>query len=177
MARGKVSADASSHINISAIQILRVNPNAVFPLAPMPTMPDLIFIISKIFVWSRARDARSRRASPWPFLRDTWGSWRIALLLERRGLKTAGGVIDAGYRGEIHIVLWNISREVFELKHGERLAQLLLIPIATPAVVGSVDSLDETARGGKGFGSSGKVSQETYFPTFGPIGPRMYEFK
>ncbi len=75
--------------------------------------------------------------------------------LGKRGLKTAGGVIDAGYRGEIHIVLWNISGEVFELKRGERLAQLLLIPISTPAVQ-EVTSLDETARGAKGFGSSGK---------------------
>ena len=75
--------------------------------------------------------------------------------LGKRGLKTAGGVIDAGSRGEIHIVLWNISGEVFELKRGERLAQLLVIPIATPAVE-EVDSLDDTARGVKGFGSSGK---------------------
>ena len=75
--------------------------------------------------------------------------------LGKRGLKTAGGVIDAGYRGEIHIVLWNISSEIFELKRGERLAQLLLIPISTPAVE-EVTSLDETARGAKGFGSSGK---------------------
>src|SRR6185437_10967306 len=75
--------------------------------------------------------------------------------LGKRGLKTAGGVIDAGYRGEIHIVLWNISRDVFELKRGERLAQLMIIPIATPAVE-EVSSLEETARGAKGFGSSGK---------------------
>ena len=75
--------------------------------------------------------------------------------LGKRGLKTAGGIIDAGYRGEIHIVLWNISRELFELKRGERLAQLLVIPIATP-VIEEVSSLEETARGVKGFGSSGK---------------------
>lgn len=75
--------------------------------------------------------------------------------LGKRGLKTAGGIIDAGYRGEIHIVLWNISKEIFELRQGERLAQLLLIPIATPAVE-EVQSLDETQRGSKGFGSSGK---------------------
>jgi dUTP pyrophosphatase len=75
--------------------------------------------------------------------------------LAKRGLKTAGGVIDAGYRGEIHIVMWNVSKEVFELKKGERLAQLMIIPIATPAVV-EVQELDDTARGAKGFGSSGK---------------------
>jgi dUTP pyrophosphatase len=75
--------------------------------------------------------------------------------LAKRGIKTAGGVIDAGYRGEIHIVLWNVSRERIELKSGERIAQLLLLPTVTPAVR-EVESLDETLRGEKGFGSSGK---------------------
>ena len=75
--------------------------------------------------------------------------------MAKRGIKTAGGVIDAGYRGEVHIVLWNISRETHALKRGERIAQLLILPIATPAVA-EVEDLDATARGEKGFGSSGK---------------------
>jgi dUTP pyrophosphatase len=75
--------------------------------------------------------------------------------LAKRGVKTAGGVIDAGYRGEIHIVLWNISSVPVELKRGERIAQLMILPVATPAVL-EVRELDETARGLKGFGSSGK---------------------
>ncbi len=74
--------------------------------------------------------------------------------MAKKGIKTAGGVIDAGYRGEIHIVLWNVSKERFLLKKSERIAQLLIMPIATPAVR-EVQSLDETARGSKGFGSSG----------------------
>src|SRR6476620_8055207 len=44
--------------------------------------------------------------------------------LAKKGIKTAGGVIDAGYRGEIHIVLWNISKSTILLKKGERIAQL-----------------------------------------------------
>jgi dUTP pyrophosphatase len=75
--------------------------------------------------------------------------------MAKRGIKSAGGVIDAGYRGEVHIVLWNISRETAQLKKGERIAQLLILPIATPAVK-EVSSLDETSRGTKGVGSSGK---------------------
>lgn len=75
--------------------------------------------------------------------------------MAKRGVKTAGGIIDAGYRGEIHIVLWNIAREPIELKRGERIAQLLILPIRTPAVR-EVAELDDTARGEKGFGSSGK---------------------
>jgi dUTP pyrophosphatase len=75
--------------------------------------------------------------------------------MAKKGIKTAGGVIDAGYRGEIQIVLWNISREPVQIKRQERVAQLLILPIATPAVVEAAE-LDDTARGAKGFGSSGK---------------------
>ncbi len=75
--------------------------------------------------------------------------------LAKRGLKTAGGVIDAGYRGELGILLWNISGQVQRLKKGERLAQLLIVPVATPAVR-ETDDLGATARGDGGFGSTGK---------------------
>ena len=75
--------------------------------------------------------------------------------LAKRGLKTAGGVIDAGYRGEVGVVVWNLSREPQPVKKGERAAQLLVIPIATPAPVESAD-LGATSRGGNGFGSTGR---------------------
>lgn len=75
--------------------------------------------------------------------------------LAKRGLKTAGGVIDAGYRGEVGVVVWNLSREPQAVKKGERAAQLLVIPIATPAPVESAD-LGATTRGENGFGSTGR---------------------
>lgn len=75
--------------------------------------------------------------------------------MAKRGLKTAGGVIDAGYRGELGVVLWNISGAPQAVKKGERLAQLLVLPAATPAVFESAQ-LDETARGAGGFGSTGR---------------------
>jgi dUTP pyrophosphatase len=75
--------------------------------------------------------------------------------LAKRGLKTAGGVIDAGYRGELGVVLWNISGSPQSVKKGERLAQLLVIPVATPAPV-EVEDLGLTARGAGGFGSTGR---------------------
>jgi len=75
--------------------------------------------------------------------------------LARRGLKTAGGVIDAGYRGELGVVVWNISPEPQHVKRGERVAQLLVIPIATPAPV-ETNELDATVRGAGGFGSTGR---------------------
>jgi dUTP pyrophosphatase len=75
--------------------------------------------------------------------------------LARRGLKTAGGVIDAGYRGELGVVAWNLSSGPIALKRGDRIAQLLVVPIATPAPV-EVDDLGETKRGDGGFGSTGR---------------------
>ena len=75
--------------------------------------------------------------------------------LAKRGLKTAGGVIDAGYRGEVGVVVWNLSREPQPVKKGERAAQLLVIPIAAPAPVESED-LGATVRGAGGFGSTGR---------------------
>lgn len=75
--------------------------------------------------------------------------------LARRGLKTAGGVIDAGYRGEVGVVVWNISSAAQSVKKGERIAQMLVIPIATPAPVESAD-LGDTVRGAGGFGSTGR---------------------
>lgn len=75
--------------------------------------------------------------------------------MAKRGVKTSGGVIDAGYRGEIHIVFRNITTEEVRFERGERIAQLLILPCLTPAVVES-SNLDETVRGVKGFGSSGR---------------------
>lgn len=75
--------------------------------------------------------------------------------MAKRGIKCAGGVIDSGYRGEVHVVLWNISSEIQKISKGERMAQMLIIPIKTPAVQ-EANELDQTSRGTKGFGSSGR---------------------
>ena len=73
----------------------------------------------------------------------------------KRGIKTLGGVIDSGYRGEVGVILWNISQETHEIKAGERIAQLLIQSIATPQTK-EVSILSTTDRGAGGFGSSGK---------------------
>ncbi len=74
--------------------------------------------------------------------------------LGKKGIKTAGGIIDAGYRGEIKVILRNLTPEEVLLKRGERIAQLLILPIATPRVL-EVQHLDSTDRGAGGFGSTG----------------------
>ena len=72
-----------------------------------------------------------------------------------RGVATIGGVIDAGYRGEILIVIANLGDTAIELKAGEKIAQMVPVPVLTGGVE-QVDSLEESARAAKGFGSSGR---------------------
>ena len=71
-----------------------------------------------------------------------------------RGLATTAGVIDAGYRGEVLIVMTNLGDTPVELKPGEKIAQMIPVPILTGPVE-DVEDLAFSAREGKGFGSSG----------------------
>jgi dUTP pyrophosphatase len=71
-----------------------------------------------------------------------------------RGLATTGGVIDAGYRGEILIVMTNLGDTAVELKAGEKIAQMVPVPVLTGSVV-EVAILEESERAARGFGSSG----------------------
>ncbi len=68
----------------------------------------------------------------------------------------APGTVDSDYRGEVQVILANFSANDIEIKRGERIAQFVFAQYAT-AVWNSVESLDETARGEGGFGSTGRV--------------------
>ena len=72
-----------------------------------------------------------------------------------RGLATTGGVIDAGYRGEILVLITNLADAPAELSAGDKIAQMIPVPVLTGAVH-EVESLEASAREEKGFGSSGK---------------------
>lgn len=88
---------------------------------------------------------------------------QAGLVLPRSGLAArhgisvinAPGLIDAGYRGEVKVLLLNNDREVpCTIAPGDRIAQLVLVRVETPEVV-EVEALATSARGGGGFGSSG----------------------
>jgi dUTP pyrophosphatase len=71
-----------------------------------------------------------------------------------RGIMTTGGVIDAGYRGEIQVLMTNLGKTALDIKAGEKIAQMVPVPVLTGAVK-EVAILEESARAEKGFGSSG----------------------
>lgn len=64
------------------------------------------------------------------------------------------GTIDAGYRGEIGIILANFSDEPFVVAKGDKIAQMVIAPVIQPQIE-EVDEIDETDRGAGGFGSTG----------------------
>lgn len=71
-----------------------------------------------------------------------------------RGIATTAGVIDAGYRGEILILMTNLGGTAQEVRAGDKIAQMIPVPVLT-GTVHTVDSLEDSARAEKGFGSSG----------------------
>lgn len=67
------------------------------------------------------------------------------------------GTIDSDYRGELKVIMINLGAETFSIRRGDRVAQLVLAPV-TQASWLEVDTLDETARGAGGFGSTGGLA-------------------
>lgn len=81
--------------------------------------------------------------------------WDRSGLAAKHSLHALAGVIDSGYRGEIGIVLKNLSNEKFLVERNMRIAQLLIQPVETARIV-ETDSLDATSRNQGGFGSTGR---------------------
>jgi len=83
----------------------------------------------------------------------------VGLVWDKSGLSLKGvhrlaGVIDSGYRGEVKVVVVNLSQQPFVIKKGMKVAQVLIQPVSEVKVI-EADELEETPRGAKGFGSTG----------------------
>jgi dUTP pyrophosphatase len=81
--------------------------------------------------------------------------WDKSGLSHKYGLKNFGGVIDSGYRGEIHVGIMNLSDKFFSFEKGHKVAQLLIQKVETIDFE-EVEKLTDSDRGDGGFGSSGK---------------------
>ncbi len=140
---------------VTSIEIQRLDPKAVLPTRAHPEDAGLdLYAFEKVVVGpGQGTMARTGVALAVP-------PQHVGMICDRsslakKGLKTAGGIVDAGYRGEVMVVIRNLSNEEIVLQAGERLAQLLILPIATPQVQ-EVTGLSTSARGTGGFGSTGR---------------------
>ncbi len=82
--------------------------------------------------------------------------WDKSGLSHRSGLKTLGGVIDAGYRGEIMVGMINLGDQPIIFERGHKVAQMI-IQRREECVIEEVEELSESDRGQGGFGSTGKI--------------------
>ena len=143
---------------MSALQVQRLDPRAVLPTRAHPGDAGLDL---------RALGGGSldpgQRVSVATGLAIALPAGHAGLVLPRSGLAVRHGVtlvnspglIDEGFRGELRVLLLNTDTEaVFSWEPGDRIAQLVLVAVATPPVV-EAPSLATTARGAGGFGSSG----------------------
>lgn len=72
-----------------------------------------------------------------------------------KSIKTLGGVIDAGYRGELKVMVHNLANEPYTFEHGHKVAQMIIQKVEFPDIV-ETETLSESKRGTGGFGSTGK---------------------
>jgi dUTP pyrophosphatase len=84
--------------------------------------------------------------------------WHVGMICDRSGMgskliKVFGGIIDESYRGDVTVCLANFSFHDYQVKAGDRIAQLLVIPVSSEIMTEA--ELSETDRDSKGFGSSG----------------------
>ena len=82
--------------------------------------------------------------------------WDKSGMAANHGIKSMGGVIDSNYRGEIKIILHNLSEVPFTVEKNTRIAQMLIQPVEEREVIEVAEFEEETPRGKEGFGSTGK---------------------
>lgn len=76
-------------------------------------------------------------------------------LMMNCGVVSLGGVVDMGFTGSIRVKLYNHGTEDYHVKRGDKISQLVILPILTPSLE-LVDELEDTERGDGGFGSTGR---------------------
>lgn len=140
------------------LRVVRLDPHATLPTRAHPGDAGLdLYALEPGTIAAGARaQVRTGIAVEIPF-------GQAGLVLPRSGLAArhgialvnAPGLIDAGYRGELKVLLLNTDGVLaWEFGAGDRIAQLVLVDVRIPAVV-EVDALSDTARGDGGFGSTG----------------------
>jgi dUTP pyrophosphatase len=138
------------------IKVKKLDPEAKLPVYAMPGDAGMdLFSLADITIAPGERvQVRTGIALELPS--GTVGLvWDKSGLSHKHGLKTLGGVLDAGYRGELLVGVVNLSGEPYKLEKGHKVAQMLIQEVAQPELV-EVSELAASERGEGGFGSTGK---------------------
>ena len=150
------SAASSSAQGVVTLPVQRLTPAAILPRYGRPGDAGLDLFSAESYDLSpgerRAFSTGIALAVPIGFVGLVWDRSGLAV---RAGITTLGGVIDATYRGEVKVPLLNTGAQLYAIRVGDRIGQLLIQPI--PIIeVSEAEALDDTPRGAAGFGSSGR---------------------
>lgn len=137
------------------IQVKKLHPEAKVPSFAHPGDAGMdLYSVAKLILKAGERTSVPTgiaMALPEGYVALVWDKSGVS---HKFGVKVLGGVIDSGYRGEYLVGLVNLSQESFEIKVGQKIAQLLIQKVEHPEVE-EVAELDETSRGDGRFGSTG----------------------
>lgn len=137
------------------IKVKKMSPESKLPLYQHPGDAglDLFSAVDDVIAAGEVKAIPTgiKMAIPEGFVGLIWDKSGLSL----RGVHRLAGVVDAGYRGEVRVVLANLSREPFAIQRGMKIAQMLIQPVVTVEVV-EAEELGGTSRGEGGFGSSGR---------------------
>ena len=143
------------------LRVKRLEAGARLPMVAHPGEDLGYDVFALEAVWLGPRETVKVRTGIAVEARDPRTGAALGLLVRdrssmaARGIATTAGVIDAGYRGEILVVMTNLGNAAVELKAGEKIAQMVPVPVLTGRVE-EVESLEDSKRAAKGFGSSGR---------------------
>lgn len=138
------------------IKVKKLKSDAKLPAYAYPGDAGLdLYSIEKIIV-----PAGSRRAIPTGLAFEIPSGyvglvWAKSGLAFNQGLTTMSGVLDAGYRGELALSIFNTTSEDYCIEKGDKVAQLLIQPVIE-AQITETEELSDSSRGTGGFGSTGK---------------------
>jgi dUTP pyrophosphatase len=136
------------------LKIKRIHPDAKLPAYAHPGDAgfDLFSCVDFDLAAGEVRAVSTgiQMAIPEGWVGLVWDKSGISL----KAVHRLAGVVDAGYRGEVQVVLINLGREAYPIRKGMKIAQMLIQPVQTAEIV-EASELDDTTRGGGGFGSTG----------------------
>ena len=137
------------------VKIKKLNGDAILPSYGHPGDAGLDFCSTENFILGpgmmKMFSTGISMEIPEGYVALAWGKSGLA---SKKGIAILGGVIDAHYRGEYKIILHNTSLDDFEVRIGDKIAQVLIQPVESVELE-EVSDLSETSRGEDGFGSTG----------------------